>query len=174
MQAAKAAADAAKAAASVVAQSTGEFMEKAIAGSERPPPREGWTFSTFGSGLCAPVFCCYAWVCPTCANAKIEGFMKQGKEDVEVDCMQAMIACMCPCDALTGTRERVREHTNIVNTDECPNMICMDTCCCIFWCWGCAMAQEMRELRVWYGTDGGDIKHSGSPALALQAMDGSG
>jgi Cys-rich protein (TIGR01571 family) len=164
MQAAKAAAKAAK---DVAISTTGAFMEAATSSSEPPPPpRETWTYSTFGSGFCDPGFCCYAWWCPTCANAEIEQFMKNGNEDGEINCMQAIIAMLCPCDAMTGTRERVREHTNIVAADGCPNMICMDTCCCICMCWGCAMAQEKRELRVWYGTAGSDApKHPGSPAI---------
>eukprot|EP01045_Picozoa_sp_COSAG04_P024934 COSAG04_NODE_3191_length_3067_cov_1.564353_4_plen_154_part_01 len=131
-----------------------ECMDKAIdpSATEPPPqPRETWTY-TVGSALCDPGFCCYAWFCPTCANSKIEGFMKHGSEPAEVDCTQAILASMCPCDAVVGTRERVREHTNIIPADGCPNMICLDTMCCVCWCWGCAMAQEMRELRVWYGT----------------------
>ena len=81
-------------------------------------------------------------------------------------------------DALVGTRDRVKEKVGIARPicGFCPGG-CNASCCDSFWaalcCPGPALAQERRELRIFYGHTTWDApKHPGTPAAAAGVAGG--
>ena len=137
-----------------------------------PPPRETWTYGLVASCCHDPSFGCHACVCPCLAVERVNSYLKNGHEDGERNRMTVLCAYYCAGDSIAGTRDRVRQKTNMVE-GECCSKQCLDSCLTTCLCWGCALAQDRRELQVYFGHAGADAPvHPGTPAAKAQSNEG--
>ena len=145
------------------AAAIGTGMEFEAAKQDLPPPRPDWTYGLISSCCNDPCFGCTACFCPCVAVARVHSLLEEGHENVSAPPGEhpATICCAycCPADDIGGTRDRVRAKTNMTSGDRCRDVVCTSMCC-----WGCALAQDRRELQVYYG-------HAGPTAApAAEAM----
>jgi Cys-rich protein (TIGR01571 family) len=132
--------------------------------SNLPPPRPDWTYGLMSSCCNDFSFGCHGCVCPCLAVERVNTYLKKGHENAERNMVTVICTYCCMGDSIAGTRDRVREKTNMT-TGECCSRECFDTLCTTMFCWGCALAQERRELQVFYGhAEPGAVRHEGTPA----------
>ena len=106
------------------------------------------------------------------AVERVNSYMKNGHEDAVRNWMTVLCAYYCAGDSIAGTRDRVRVKTNMVE-GECCSKQCLDSCCTTVFCWGCALAQDRRELQVYFGHAGPEAPvHPGTPAAKAQSNEG--
>ena len=136
-----------------------------------PPPRTEWTNGLLSSCCHDPCFGCRACFCPCLAVERVNSYLNNGHENSETNWVTVLCSYYCTGDSIAGTRERVRAKTNM-EEGECCSKVCWDTCCTTVFCWGCALAQDRRELQVYFGHAGpGATVHPGTPAAAAAAQE---
>ena len=112
-----------------------------------PPPRTEWSYGLLSSCCNDPAFGCHACVCPCLAVERVNKYLNKGHENTKTNWVTVVCSYLCMGDSISGTRGRVREKTNM-ETGECCSLICLDELCTTVFCWGCALAQDRRELQV--------------------------
>jgi Cys-rich protein (TIGR01571 family) len=150
--------------ASAAAAGTGAIIGGVQSKQAMPPPRTEWTYGLLSSCCNDLSFGCRACFCPCLAVVRINSYLNKGHENAPSNWVSVYCSYLCASDNIAGTRDRVREKTNM-DTGECCSKVCCDTLCTTVFCWGCALAQDRRELQVYFGHAGsGAPVHPGTPA----------
>jgi Cys-rich protein (TIGR01571 family) len=136
-----------------------------------PPPRENWTYGIFATCFKDFGFGSRACICPCLAVERVASYMDTGREDAPINYITIGMSLLCMGDSVSGVREAVRQKTNMTPGECCPcNSACIDTCIASAFCWGCSLAQDRRELQVYFGHAGPEApRHPGTPAATAVA-----
>ena len=165
-------AGAVKSAAKGTAIKVGTVVKQAVVGDEKgsiapDPPGNGdrreWKVNLCQAFIKYPGFAISACCCFICANTRIDRYRKTGVYEFPGFC-SFDFCCNCICSSVCDealcciSRGLVRERVHMTNDEccegegqcVCPKAECWDTLCTMCWCWGCGMAQEREELRLYF------------------------